>query len=161
LTKTERLPGESRGDSRLDNSETELKMPTQKPILLADDSEDDQVLFKRAIRLAALHEQVVAVSDGAQAIAYLKGAGPYADRDKHPLPRMVVLDLRMPQKTGFEVLQWIKTQPELAGIPVVVIAGTERPDDLKRSYELGAKAFLTKPCKPQELKQLTDEFKDN
>ena len=136
-------------------------MPTQKPILLADDSEDDQVLFKRAIRLAALHEQVVAVPDGAEAIAYLNGDGAYADREKHPLPKMIVLDLKMPRKTGFEVLQWIKTQPQLTGIPVVVIAGTEHPEDLKRSYELGAKAFLTKPCNPQDLKHLSVEFKDN
>lgn len=136
-------------------------MPTQQPILLADDSEDDQVLFKRAIRLAALHDQVVALSDGAQAIAYLKGEGHYADREKHPLPRMVVLDLKMPQKNGFEVLQWIKSQAQLAGIPVVVIAGTDHPEDLKRSYQLGAKAFLTKPCKPQDLKDLSDEFNRN
>src|SRR2546430_2498343 len=136
-------------------------MPTQKPILLADDSEDDQVLFKRAIRLAALHDQVVAVSDGAQAIAYLKGDGVYSDREKHPLPRIVVLDLKMPQKTGFEVLQWIKTQPQLSGIPVVVIAGTDQPEDLKRSYQLGASAFITKPCKPEDLKDLSNEFRAN
>ena len=82
-----------------------------RPILLAEDSEDDATVLRSTLRKAGLAAPVVVVPDGSQAIAYLKGEGIYADRDLFPLPGLLLLDLKMPGKNGFEVLEWCETQP--------------------------------------------------
>jgi len=125
---------------------------------LADDSEDDEILFRRVFRLSGLANPLILVRDGDQAIAYLKGEGIYHDRARHPLPRILMLDLKMPKKNGFEVLEWVKAQPELKELQVVILTSSERIEDIKRSYELGAFSFLNKPCRVDDLKRLTNDL---
>src|SRR3954468_10415404 len=134
-----------------------ISMGVQNAILLADDSEDDEILFKRVLRLSSLANPVILVRDGEEAIAYLQGEGTYADRTKHPFPKVLMLDLKMPKKNGFEVLQWVKAQPNLKDLPVVILTSSERIEDIKRSFELGADSFLNKPCRMEDLKSVVQD----
>jgi CheY-like chemotaxis protein len=127
-------------------------------ILLADDSEDDEILFRRAVRLSGLANPVIVVRDGDATVEYLKGEGAYADRKKYPLPKVLMLDLKMPRKNGFDVLHWVKEQPQLKEMLVVVLTSSERPEDLERSENLGADSIMAKPCQPQDLNKLAEEF---
>jgi CheY-like chemotaxis protein len=136
-------------------------MGIRNAILLADDSEDDELLFRRAVRISGLANPVIIVRDGEAAIAYLKGEGAYADREKHPLPTVLMLDLKMPRKNGFEVLQWVKQQPELKDLLVVVLTSSERQEELDRSYELGANSVLVKPCAVEDLQELAEGFPEH
>ena len=133
-------------------------MASQNTILLADDSEDDEILLKRVLRLSGLANPVILVHDGEEAIAYLKGDGPYGDREKHPLPKVLMLDLKMPKKNGFEVLQWVKAQPALKDILVVVLTSSDRTEDVERSYQMGANSFLSKPCRVEDVRNLAKGF---
>src|ERR1043165_5876490 len=97
----------------------------QNPIMLADDSEDDEILFRRSVRLSGLANPVIVMRDGDQVIAYLSGEAPYGDRERHPLPKVLMLDLKMPRRNGFEVLQWIKEQPHLKELLVIVLTNSD------------------------------------
>src|ERR1051325_881269 len=94
-------------------------------ILLADDGEDDVTLVRRAFKKAGLLNPLQVVKDGDEAIAYLKGEGAYRNRLEVPLPDLLLLDLKMPRKNGFEVLQWIRAQPSLSALRVVVLTSSE------------------------------------
>src|SRR6266566_5950637 len=96
-------------------------MPGRGVILLAEDNEDHILLIQRAFTQAGLLNPLYVVRDGEQAIAYLKGGGEYANRDQHPLPELLLLDLKMPRKNGFEVLGWIRSDPGLRPLRVVVL----------------------------------------
>ena len=114
-------------------------------ILLADDGEDDVTLVRRAFKKAGLLNPLQVVKDGDEAIAYLKGEGAYRNRLEFPLPDLLLLDLKMPRKNGFEVLQWIRAQPSLSALRVVVLTSSEEVVDVNRAYQLGANSFLVKP----------------
>ena len=120
-------------------------MPDLAVILLADDSEDDVLLIRRAFKKGNIHNPVHVVRDGEEAISYLKGEGRYANRDEYPLPDLLLLDLQMPLKDGFEVLRWIRQQPGLAALRVVVLTSSEDLRDVNEAYRLGANSFLVKP----------------
>ena len=113
-------------------------------ILIVDDSEDDVFFlkkgFEKAATLASLHD----VRSGDQAIAYLKGESPFGDRGKYPVPGGVILDIKMPGITGFEVLSWIRKQPSFRKLPVVMMTTSVDPKEAAEAYKLGA-VFLTKP----------------
>jgi len=163
-----RLHGWSRGETHMQlgkrssaattNPMLEPNAMPQNPIMLADDSEDDEVLFRRSVRLSGLANPVIVVRDGDEVVAYLSGEGPYADRERHPLPKVLMLDLKMPRKNGFEVLQWIKQQPHLKELLVIVLTNSDLDEDKERSRELGAQSVLAKPCSVEDLKQLAAEF---
>src|SRR5882762_2599317 len=104
-------------------------------ILLADDNEDDIVLIQRALNKAAVHYPIHVVRDGEEVIAYLKGEWAYADRNKYPLPDLMLLDLKMPRKDGFEVLQWIRQQSDLRTLRVIVLTSSDRIRDVNTAYE--------------------------
>jgi len=87
------------------------------------------------------------VRDGQEAIDYLSGAGKFADRQKFPLPYLILLDLKMPRKTGIDVLEWLHEQPELRCLPVVVFSSSAHRKDIARAYELGANGFVVKPAR--------------
>jgi CheY-like chemotaxis protein len=123
--------------------------------LLAEDSENDAFLMQTAFKKAALPNPLQIVSDGEEAIAYLEGLGRYRDREQFPLPIVVLLDLKMPRKTGFEVLEWIRRQPTLKRIIVIILTASNRRVDADRAYDLGANFYLTKPGKFDELVQMT------
>jgi CheY-like chemotaxis protein len=99
------------------------------------------------------------LDDGNKAIAYLEGSGPYADREKFPLPGVILLDLKMPIKTGFEVLAWMRAQPGLKYLPVIVFTASKQEADMTRAYDLGANAFVVKPNTMAGLETLVNTIK--
>jgi CheY-like chemotaxis protein len=130
-----------------------------KPILLAEDLEDDAKIIQYVLKKAQVMNPIIVVPDGAEAVAYLKGEGFYADRAKFPLPAVLLLDLKMPKRNGFEVLEWCKTQPELKNMLVVVLSGYQDLDSVNRAYALGAHSFLVKPCNVEDISNLMRSFK--
>jgi CheY-like chemotaxis protein len=118
-------------------------------VLLVDDSSDDRLFVRRALRKNPGFAVVGELCDGEEAIAYLSGEGIYGDREKFPYPDVVFLDLKMPFKTGYEVLEWIQSQ-RLGKLRVVVLSGSFLPDDITRTRELGANAYFKKEAMEEE-----------
>jgi len=116
------------------------------PILLVEDNEDDVFALKWAVKKAQIPNPVHLASDGQKAIDYLAAIGGI-----NPRPLLVLLDLKLPYKSGIEVLTWIRQQPNLAEIPVVILSGSDEARDHKATSELGAKAYLVKPPSPEDL----------
>jgi len=127
-------------------------------ILLVEDDPNDVFLMKRALKAAAVANPLQVAGDGREAVAYLSGTGPFADRKRFPLPGLLFLDLKLPYKSGFEVLQWIRTRPELEGIPVAVLTSSEEERDIKEAARLGARSFLVKPPTKGMLGELVGSF---
>lgn len=128
-------------------------------ILLVEDNEDDAFFMVQALKDAEIVNPLRQVEDGQQAIDYLAGTGQYADRAQYPLPTVVFLDLKLPLKSGHEVLQWIRAQPQFKKLIVIVLTSSNEPVDLNRSYQLGANSFVVKPPTPQQLLELAEAFK--
>lgn len=126
------------------------------PLLLVEDNEDDVFIFQRAYRRAGLSLPIQVATDGQEAIDYLAGAGRYMDRVAHPLPAMIFLDLKLPRRSGHDVLAWIAAQPDLPALPVIVLTSSAELRDLKRSRELGALHYLVKPPSPEALAELVE-----
>lgn len=116
-------------------------------ILMAEDDENDVFFVERAFKQAQIANPLHRVKDGEDAVAYLRGDGEYADRDKFPVPYLLLLDLKMPRKNGFEVIAWLRQQPGLKRLPVVVLTSSKEDPDVNRAYELGANTYLVKPVK--------------
>ena|SRR5258706_15146892 len=114
-------------------------------VLLAEDDPDDVLLTQLAFEKALLANPLQVVRDGEEAIAYLKGEGQYADRQRFPLPILLLLDLKMPKATGFEVLEWLRTQSGLTALPVAIMTSSDQDPDVARAYDLGADSYLNKP----------------
>jgi CheY-like chemotaxis protein len=120
-------------------------------ILLAEDLESDVLLMRRAFKKARIVNPLHVVRDGEQVVAYLKGEGQYANRDEYPLPSLLLLDLKMPRMNGFEVLSWVRAQPGLRSLRVVVLTASRELQDVNRAYQLGANTFLVKPTDFDQL----------
>jgi CheY-like chemotaxis protein len=129
-----------------------------KQILVADDDAGDAEEILLVLQNAGLTNPVAIVADGEEAVDYLKGEGQFADREKFPLPSILFLDLRMPRRTGLEVLEWLTLQPQLTNMLIVVLSGYDNPADVSRAYQLGAHTFLTKPIKPEDVDRLRKAF---
>jgi CheY-like chemotaxis protein len=114
-------------------------------ILHVDDDSNDMLLFQHACRKAGAPFQLHSVPDGHEALAYFRGTGQYADRELHPLPKLVLLDLKMPRVSGFEVLDWMRRQPDFRHLPVVVLTSSNHEHDITRAYDAGANSYLVKP----------------
>jgi len=114
-------------------------------VLHVDDDPNDTSLLQAAARKANVRFLLQNVEDGERAMAYLSGLGIYADRDRFPLPSLILLDLKMPRATGFEILKWIRKHPELGQLPVLILSGSELQDDIQRAYDIGANSYLVKP----------------
>jgi CheY-like chemotaxis protein len=127
-------------------------------ILLAEDDPDDVILLQRAFQKAGLRDHLKIVRDGEQAIDYLSGKSIYADRERFPLPFLLLLDLKMPRADGFDVLQWARTQPELRRLLVVVLTSSNLQSDVDRAYELGANSYLVKPVEFEGMVNLIQRF---
>jgi CheY-like chemotaxis protein len=128
-------------------------------ILVAEDNADHVLLIQRAFRMSGLVNPLYVVNDGEQAIAYLKGEGRYANRAEYPLPCLLLLDLKMPNKNGFEVLEWIRSERALGALRVVVLTTSGETQDINRAYQLGANSFLTKPVDFRDFVQLASAIK--
>jgi CheY-like chemotaxis protein len=120
-------------------------------VLLVEDNPDDVLLMQRAFRKANLINPLAVVTDGEQAIDYLAGTGPYSDRTQHPLPVLVLLDIKLPRKSGHEVLAWLKQHPSLKRVPVVMLTSSNETADVNRAYDLGANSYLVKPVSFDDL----------
>jgi len=123
-------------------------------ILLVEDNEDDVYAFKWSAKKAPMDCPLQVVSDGKQALAYLSGEAPYADRSEFPLPFMVFLDLKLPYLNGPELLDWMQRQSNLKEIPVVILSGSDEPRDRESTSLLGAQGYLVKPVEPAELSKV-------
>jgi CheY-like chemotaxis protein len=127
----------------------------QAVILLAEDDRNDVFFMQRAFDKARLSNPLKVVPDGEEAIQYLKGEGKYP-RQSNPFPVILLLDLHLPRKSGFEVLEWLRSQPVLNRLPAVVLAATSEGPDVDRAYRLGANSCLIKPPTPEALKELVE-----
>jgi CheY-like chemotaxis protein len=127
-------------------------------IMLVDDSHNDAMLLSRSLRRAGLEERVVHIHDPRKAVAYLKGDGEYADRNKYPLPEILLLDLKMPEMDGFQLLRWARSQSHLARLVIVVVTRTDDPRLIQMCYQLGANSFLSKDANVEELRNFVQFF---
>lgn len=135
--------------------------PELMPILLVEDDYNDVLLIKRAFRKAQIEPPISLVSDGDEAIAYLSREGKYTDLEKYPIPLLVLLDLKLPRRSGLEVLSWIRQHPKFKRLLVVVLTSSQENSDLSRAYDLGANSYLVKPVDFQDfvnLIQLVDAY---
>ncbi len=123
-------------------------------VLLVEDDLNDIFFVKRAFKIAQIDNPLQVVTDGLEAIEYLRGEGKYGDRAAHPLPKLIVMDIKMPRKTGFEVLQWVKNDGPLRRIPVVIVSASDNPADINCAYELGANAYMIKPMDLRAVEHL-------
>jgi CheY-like chemotaxis protein len=124
------------------------------PILLVEDNPDDVLLIQSAFEKVKASTPMQVVNDGEKAIAYLSGKGEFADRAKHPMPALVLLDLKLPRVPGLNVLSWLRKQPELARMLVVVLTSSRESADINRAYDLGANSYLVKPVSHEDLVEL-------
>ena len=123
-------------------------------MLLVEDDPNDILLIQRAFGKASLVNPLKIVRDGQEALNYLAGTGEFADRGKHPIPSLILLDLKLPRKSGLEVLQWLREQPGLSHIPVIVLTSSKESSDINRAYELGANAYMVKPMNFRAVEHL-------
>lgn len=124
------------------------------PILLVEDDPNDVFLVRRAFRKAGLPEPFHVVRDGDEAVRYLEGHGAYADRSHFPLPGLMLLDLKLPRRSGLEVLAWLREHPSLGRLPVVVLTSSREPSDVNRAYDLHVNSYLVKPGDFDSLREM-------
>jgi CheY-like chemotaxis protein len=124
------------------------------PILLVEDQADDVFLMERALQKTDLKHPLRVVTDGRKAIEYLTGNDDYADRTAFPFPGLVILDLKMPGITGFEVIEWMRKNQRTRLTPIIVLSSSSLAADINRSYELGANAYMVKPADHRSLESL-------
>jgi CheY-like chemotaxis protein len=128
----------------------------EKRILIAEDDPGDAFLLERAFSKSGFTFSLTFVHDGQEAIDYLSGIGRFADRTKYPIPDLLMLDLKMPRMDGFEVLQWLRHQPGLSRMLVIVLTSSDQTRDVNRAYELGANSYLVKPIELRDLENLAN-----
>jgi CheY-like chemotaxis protein len=131
----------------------------KKSILLVEDVEDDVFFLKHAFIEAGILNPLQVAQDGREAMDYLSGVGKYADRDAFPLPCLMLLDLKLPRVMGLEVLRWLRGQPELKTIIVIILTSSRLAPDIEATYQLGANAYLVKPSSPAELVEIAMRIK--
>jgi CheY-like chemotaxis protein len=129
------------------------------PILLVEDAEDDVFIMKRALKAAGITNPLQVVGDGDAAVEYFRGSGKFGDRQSYPLPSIVFLDLKLPLRSGHEVLTWVRERAEFSSIVIVVLTSSEEPEDLRKAYQLGANSYLVKPPTSEQLVEVAKAFK--
>ncbi|MDB6039459.1 MAG: response regulator receiver protein [Verrucomicrobiales bacterium] len=124
---------------------------TSDVILVAEDNPDDAFIVKMMFKRAGLLRTLHIVDDGQKVIDWLSGNDSFSDRIKHPLPEIVLLDLKMPVKTGFEALEWIRSRKPFEKLPVIILSSSDDPKDVKRAFELGATKYFVKSPQLQDV----------
>jgi CheY-like chemotaxis protein len=120
-------------------------------VLVAEDNPDDALLLRRAIDRAGIRARIKIVRDGEEMLLYLQGLGAYADRSANPLPALMILDIKMPKKTGLEVLEWLAVNPQFSVVPTVVLSSSNVERDIRQAYNSGANTYFVKPSTFEEL----------
>ncbi len=115
--------------------------------------------MERALEGARIANPLLVVEDGQEAVDYLSGAGKFNDRLRYPIPAIVFLDLKLPLRMGLEVLSWLRQQPELQNLVVIVLTSSNEPSDLNRAYALGANSYIVKPPSASQLLEMAKAFK--
>jgi CheY-like chemotaxis protein len=130
------------------------KVHMYRPILYAEDDENDVFFMQRALRDAGVGNKLLVMRDGREAIDYLEGHAQFAEREKHPLPVLVVLDLKMPVISGLEVLRELRTHRELEDLPVIVLVCSSEDRNIQEAMDLGASACIVKPPTGESLRKV-------
>ncbi len=133
-------------------------MSDEAAILLAEDDENDVFLLRRALEKAGLATALIVARDGQEAVDYLSGGAPGGEGAPPSLPRLLLLDLKMPRLDGFDVLKWLSTRPELSGLPAVVLSSSNHDGDIERARGLGARDYKVKPADFPKLVELVKEL---
>ena len=133
---------------------------TERSVLVVEDDVNDQAFIQRALKRAGVAERVCVVNDGEEATAFLSGVGLYENRALHPLPRLVIMDLKMPRMGGIELLGWMNARPEFRLIPGVVLTSSSDHADLSAAFNHGAKGYLIKPVQFGELEKVVRTLAD-
>ncbi|BAZ10301.1 response regulator receiver protein [Calothrix sp. NIES-4071] len=131
-------------------------MSTVHTILLVEDDPNEIYLTRRAFQKANINVSLQIIDDGDSAIAYLSGTGEYADRQRFPIPKLILLDLKLPCRSGHEILAWLRQHPNLSLLPVVIFTSSREPADVNLAYELGANSYLVKPSGLKALKRVVE-----
>jgi CheY-like chemotaxis protein len=126
-------------------------------VLYAEDSDDDAFLMQRAFTKLKFSGSLVVVRDGAEAIDYLGGEGRYADRNQHPLPCLILLDIKMPQLGGIDVLKWVRERDSFRDVPVLMLTSSSQETDIRAAYGLGADCYLVKPANLNRFAELVED----
>lgn len=128
-------------------------------ILLVEDNPNDARLVARAFERAGVESAVRHVHDGEEAIAYLAGIGQFGDRNRYPIPAVILLDLGLPKFNGYQLMLWLRTQNEIKRIPVVVLTDSADSESINRAYDAGANSYLVKPGAPEEVTALIERMR--
>lgn len=120
-------------------------MSSTPPILVAEDEETDIMLLQMAWKRAGLSNPLVITHDGQEMIDYLNGEPPFSDRAQHPMPVLLLLDLKMPRMNGFDVLAWLAKRPVFKNLPTVVLSSSCYPADIQNAKKMGAREYFVKP----------------
>lgn len=131
----------------------------KEPVLLVEDDPSDARLIQRAFGKLDVTLAMIRLTNGDDVVSYLSGEAPYENRTTYPLPSVVLLDIKLPRRSGFEVLQWVRRQPTaLNRLPVVMLTSSRHSVDINRAYDLGANSYLSKPETAAQLEQLATRF---
>lgn len=133
-------------------------MSQHRPILVAEDEETDALILRMAVQQAGIPNPLIITHDGTETLAYLRGEAPFSDRSTYPLPALLILDLKMPALTGFDVLSWLRSRPDFTELPAVVLSSSSHEADVAKAREMGAREFHVKPHSFKELTRLVQEL---
>jgi CheY-like chemotaxis protein len=135
-------------------------METALTVLVAEDDLGDVLLLQRAFTKAGVKQPVFFARDGQEVMDYLEGVPPFDNPVLYPLPNLLLLDLKLPGVSGFEVLDWLRGHVRLRHLLVVVFSNSDRPEDVQRAYALGANSYIIKPRDPDELVHLVGRLQN-
>jgi len=135
-------------------------MDEEFPILIAEDDENDAIILERALRKVGFKNPVHFCRDGTEVLDYLRGEGPFNDREKFPFPRMLITDLKMPKMGGIEILKWLYHHSDCNLIPKIVLTASKHASDVQEAYKWGANSYLVKPGGYESLTQMLKLFFD-
>ena len=127
-------------------------------VLIVEDNADDVLFIRRALRKSGIDVPVDVVGDGDAALEYLLGRGEHADRVGQPVPTLVLLDLKLPRRSGIEVLEALRTEPVRSQMVIVVLSGSSDSSDIQRAYAAGANSYLVKPILPASMNELVERL---
>jgi CheY-like chemotaxis protein len=137
-----------------------MMVASQPVLLLVEDDPADARLLQRALAKIEMGARVIHLSDGDEAVAYFAGEGKYANRDEYPLPWLVLLDIKMPRRSGLEVLQWIREQKgDMSATPVIIFSSSSHGMDINSAYHYGANSYLVKPETTHQLESMLNLVK--